>query len=378
MFLTNEIYSAGLGGFKWRDRILVEGIKENKSLKRKAQLRCFGAYATTLAISLLPFVAYNLIGLGYFMVGVFATCLFLPKCLKKLGIVITPYDSVVLLVAVAYSAYSGSDFLGAFTAIASCVIIASAVNADSRNELILLGGGISSLHPLAIALGVPFSLFVAYRSGKINRNGGWFPKFRKDIEPINLPLGFNKIAKSILKGKSIKGAEARRVQHGSIAERRTAMFLKKLSLPGSYMAHDFPLPGAERANIDHILLTTRGVFVIDTKDYSGLVEEYLGTVFHQNSSGRKESLDGVNRQMQWSLREIRKLLPQEIVKGVILIHTAQVSPKVIGDAKSGIAFVAFDIFEETLQRFPEIYSQEKLDEIAQALKVVAPGLEQSL
>jgi len=44
------------------------------------------------------------------------------------------------------------------------------------------------------------------------------------------------------------------------------------SLPGVRVVHDRIEPGRQRANIDHIVVTTSGILVVDTKSYRGRID----------------------------------------------------------------------------------------------------------
>jgi hypothetical protein len=54
---------------------------------------------------------------------------------------------------------------------------------------------------------------------------------------------------------------------GSEGERRTAKALRSLARPGWLVRHD--IGAGERTNIDHVVLGKAGVFLLDSKNYSG-------------------------------------------------------------------------------------------------------------
>jgi hypothetical protein len=75
-------------------------------------------------------------------------------------------------------------------------------------------------------------------------------------------------------------AEASAWRQGARGERRTARRLRRLVRRGYVVFHDLAMPGS-RANIDHLLLGPTGVFVIDSKQYTGRVERTPdGRVWH--------------------------------------------------------------------------------------------------
>lgn len=75
------------------------------------------------------------------------------------------------------------------------------------------------------------------------------------------------------------GDEAEKWKKGAIGEEGVAQVLERLCLTyGWHVLHDRAIPKSS-ANIDHILVTNRGCFVIDSKHMSGKIDiEYPGTL----------------------------------------------------------------------------------------------------
>jgi hypothetical protein len=67
-------------------------------------------------------------------------------------------------------------------------------------------------------------------------------------------------------------AEASAWRTGARGERRTARRLYRLARRSYVVFHDLGMPGS-RANIDHLLIGPSGVFVIDSKQYSGRIQQ---------------------------------------------------------------------------------------------------------
>ena len=86
-------------------------------------------------------------------------------------------------------------------------------------------------------------------------------------------------------------------QHGAEGERATATVLD--SLPGNYWTvfHDVAWPGRPRANIDHVAVGPPGVFVIDSKNWSGAVSLRDG-VLRQSGRSRASSIAGLEAATQ--------------------------------------------------------------------------------
>jgi hypothetical protein len=69
-------------------------------------------------------------------------------------------------------------------------------------------------------------------------------------------------------------------RRGAAGERRTARLLGPLERYGWAILHDLALPGS-RANLDHLVIGPGGVFVIDSKQYSGRLQlDPSGRLWH--------------------------------------------------------------------------------------------------
>jgi hypothetical protein len=81
--------------------------------------------------------------------------------------------------------------------------------------------------------------------------------------------------------------QARRVEQGARGERLTARVLNPRSGDGWYVLHDLGVPGSP-ANIDHVVVTPAGVFVVDSKDWTGRVSDGKGTIWVGKYPKRRE------------------------------------------------------------------------------------------
>jgi hypothetical protein len=83
-------------------------------------------------------------------------------------------------------------------------------------------------------------------------------------------------------------SSAARWEAGSVGEAATAAALE--GLPSGWSVwHDVRWPGRQRANVDHIVLGPGGVFVIDSKNWTGDVTLSLG-VLRQNGRSRENAV----------------------------------------------------------------------------------------
>jgi hypothetical protein len=78
-------------------------------------------------------------------------------------------------------------------------------------------------------------------------------------------------------------------ERGADGEAATAIALDELSSRGWTTFHDVRWPGRQRANIDHIAVGPSGVFVIDSKNWSGDVR-VIGDVLHQGTRRREREV----------------------------------------------------------------------------------------
>jgi Nuclease-related domain len=112
--------------------------------------------------------------------------------------------------------------------------------------------------------------------------------------------------------------EASAWRKGARGERRTARRLRRLARRGYVAFHDLAMPGS-RANIDHLLLGPSGVFVIDSKQYTGRVEQTPdGHVWH-NHYPLDEQLQTVREEA----RAVEAILDVPVIP-LLCVHGASV------------------------------------------------------
>jgi hypothetical protein len=86
--------------------------------------------------------------------------------------------------------------------------------------------------------------------------------------------------------------QARTWQRGAIGERHTARLLRRLARDGFVVFHDLALPGSD-ANVDHLVIGPSGVFVIDTKQWTGTVHQGADGLAWHNHYSLDRTLDTV-------------------------------------------------------------------------------------
>jgi hypothetical protein len=114
-------------------------------------------------------------------------------------------------------------------------------------------------------------------------------------------------------------AEARAWRRGAAGERKTARLLRRLERDGYTSLHDLAVPGSA-ANVDHLVIGPPGVFVVDSKQYSGRVHQSLdGRAWH-NHAPLARQLEVV----RWEADTIARTLGVR-VDPLIAVHGAEVA-----------------------------------------------------
>jgi hypothetical protein len=107
-------------------------------------------------------------------------------------------------------------------------------------------------------------------------------------------------------------------RRGAAGERRTARLLERLTGEGYVVFHDLAVPGSA-ANVDHLVIGPTGVFVIDSKQWTGSVHQGSdGLVWHNHYP-----LDRVLETVRWEAQVVGQLLDTRAAAAVC-VHGAQV------------------------------------------------------
>jgi len=109
---------------------------------------------------------------------------------------------------------------------------------------------------------------------------------------------------------------ARSWQRGAAGERRTARLLRRLARDG-LVFHDLAAPGNSRANVDHLVIGPSGVFVIDSKQWTGEVLQGAdGLVWHNHYP-----LDRTLAMVRWEAEAVSRVLGTR-VHALLCVHGA--------------------------------------------------------
>jgi Nuclease-related domain len=113
--------------------------------------------------------------------------------------------------------------------------------------------------------------------------------------------------------------QARTWQRGAQGERHTARLLDRLTRDGYVVFHDLAVPGKTSANVDHLVIGPTGVFVIDSKQWTGSVHQGAdGLVWHNHYP-----LDRTLETVGWEAQRVSRALGTRTA-ALVCVHGAQV------------------------------------------------------
>jgi Nuclease-related domain len=135
--------------------------------------------------------------------------------------------------------------------------------------------------------------------------------------------------------------EARTWQRGAQGEQRTARLLDRLTHDGYVVFHDLAVPGNTSANVDHLVIGPSGVFVIDSKQWTGRVQQGTdGLVWHNHYP-----LDRTLETVRWEAETVGRLLGTRI-HPLLCVHGARVHGG--GPHAHGVALVPAHLLRSAL------------------------------
>ena len=134
--------------------------------------------------------------------------------------------------------------------------------------------------------------------------------------------------------------QARTWQRGAQGERHTARLLDRLTRDGYVVFHDLAVPGSD-ANVDHVLIGATGVFVIDSKQWTGNVHQGTdGLVWHNHYP-----LDRTLETVRWEAETVGRLLGTRPA-ALLCVHGAHVQGG--GLDTQGVAIVPAHLLRSAL------------------------------
>jgi hypothetical protein len=153
--------------------------------------------------------------------------------------------------------------------------------------------------------------------------------------------------------------QARAWQRGAAGERQTARLLDRLGRDGYQVFHDLAMPGSP-ANIDHLVVGPSGVFVIDSKQWTGSVQQSAeGLVWHNHYR-----LDRVLATICWQALTLGRLLGIPVAP-LLCVHDAHVQGG--GLRARGVAIVPATLLRSALG-FDRVLSDAEVELYAATAK----------
>jgi hypothetical protein len=133
--------------------------------------------------------------------------------------------------------------------------------------------------------------------------------------------GLAGLAAAVLVGWRLRfrpSEQARTWRRGGQGKRRTARLLDRLTRDGYVVFHDLAVPGSD-ANLDHLVIGRSGVFVIDTKQWTGEVRQGAdGLVWHNHYC-----LDRTLEIVRWEADTVGRLLSTRAA-ALLCVHGAHI------------------------------------------------------
>jgi hypothetical protein len=111
---------------------------------------------------------------------------------------------------------------------------------------------------------------------------------------------------------------ARTWQRGAHGERHTARLLDRLTRDGYVVFHDLAVPGSP-ANVDHLVIGPSGVFVIDSKQWTGSVQQGADGLAWHNHYPLERTLETV----RWEADTVSHILGTRTA-ALLCVHGAHV------------------------------------------------------
>jgi hypothetical protein len=168
-----------------------------------------------------------------------------------------------------------------------------------------------------------------------------------------LRAGLAGLAAAVLVGWRLRfrpSEQARTWRRGGQGERHTARLLDRLTRDGYVVFHDLAVPGSD-ANLDHLVIGRSGVFVIDTKQWTGQVRQGADGLVWHNHYRLDRTLDTV----RWEADTVGRLLSTRAA-ALLCVHGAHIQGA--GIDTQGVAIVPAELLRSALGDDPVLSDAE--------------------
>jgi hypothetical protein len=154
--------------------------------------------------------------------------------------------------------------------------------------------------------------------------------------------------------------QARAWQRGAAGERHTARLLDRLGRDGYVIFHDLAMPGSP-ANLDHLVIGPSGVFVIDSKQWTGQVHQSSdGLIWHNHYR-----LDRTLATIRWQAETLGELLGVPVAP-LICVHRAHIQDG--GLRAQGVAVVPATLVRSALG-YDQVLSDADIERYAATVRM---------
>jgi Nuclease-related domain len=155
-------------------------------------------------------------------------------------------------------------------------------------------------------------------------------------------------------------SQARAWQRGAAGERQTARLLDRLGREGYVVFHDLAMPGSA-ANLDHLVVGPSGVFVIDSKQWSGQVDQSRdGLIWHNHYR-----LDRPLATIRWQAETLGRLLGVPVAP-LVCVHGAHLQHG--GLHAQGVAIVPATLLRTALG-YDQVLSEVDIERYAASARM---------
>ena len=155
---------------------------------------------------------------------------------------------------------------------------------------------------------------------------------------------------------------AEKWQRGAEGERKTALALASLPAEDWTVFHDVRWPGRHRANIDHVVVGPSGVFVIDSKNWTGAITVQDG-VLRQDRWRRDREAQAVVDAAD-AVHRIAPLVRREHLHAVMCFA----GQEVVTGTSQGVTLCSTTNIAATLQAFPSVFAEGGQAEVVRHLR----------
>jgi hypothetical protein len=154
--------------------------------------------------------------------------------------------------------------------------------------------------------------------------------------------------------------QARAWQRGAAGERHTARLLDRLGREGYVVFHDLAMPNSP-ANLDHLVLGPSGVFVIDSKDWTGQVHQSAdGLIWHNHYR-----LDRTLATIGWQAETLGRQLGVPVAP-LVCVHGAHIQGG--GLRAQGVAVVPATLLRSALG-YDQVLSDTDIERYAASARM---------